>query len=453
MSVSSSHVGASRPIAIISHAHPSVSKGGAEIAAATVFSGLRKLGVPAVFISAVPRKQKARLDLGPDEYAVFYDPEHYDHLYHLAMPETSRQLCAIIKRTGAELLNFHHFLYFGLNSMREAASLPQRRVVMVLHEFLSMCHHHGQMITRPNYGLCKAATPSGCANCFPDLGRQRFELRHDAFQACYGLVADFISPSLFLAQRFQAWGISRDRLHVIENGLALDLPEKYEPRPPHQDTFVFGYFGQLNPFKGGDILLRAADLLATMPQPPGNIEIRVHGNIIGQSDEFRTKLQEMCGRLTFLKFMGPYANREVLGLMGQCDYIVTPSVWWENSPVVIQEAYASGRPVICSGIGGMAEKVINGINGLHFQPGDAASLLAAMLTASDRVTFARLQRGVPRPYGAAEMAQRYMQVFDRTSNPITANSAVPFAQRAEKKREMPRSRGKVQASTEASVTR
>jgi len=56
------------------------------------------------------------------------------------------------------------------------------------------------------------------------------------------------------------------------------------------------------------------------------------------------------------------------------DWVVVPSVWWENSPLVIQEAFQQGRPVICSDIGGMAEKVTDGINGLHFTTGDAMSL-------------------------------------------------------------------------------
>ena len=54
------------------------------------------------------------------------------------------------------------------------------------------------------------------------------------------------------------------------------------------------------------------------------------------------------------------------------DWVVMPSVWWENAPLVIAEAHAHGRPVICSNIGGMAESVRHGVDGLHFPAGDAA---------------------------------------------------------------------------------
>ena len=59
-------------------------------------------------------------------------------------------------------------------------------------------------------------------------------------------------------------------------------------------------------------------------------------------------------------------------LMAEVDWVVVPSLWWENSPLVIQEAFLHGRPVICSDIGGMAEKVTDGVNGLHFRAGDRA---------------------------------------------------------------------------------
>ena len=66
--------------------------------------------------------------------------------------------------------------------------------------------------------------------------------------------------------------------------------------------------------------------------------------------------------------------------MATVDWIVMPSIWWENSPVVIQEASCIGRPPIVSDIGGMAEKVRDGVDGLHFRAGSPEDL-ADRLTA------------------------------------------------------------------------
>jgi glycosyltransferase involved in cell wall biosynthesis len=81
--------------------------------------------------------------------------------------------------------------------------------------------------------------------------------------------------------------------------------------------------------------------------------------------------------------------------MSAVDYVVVPSLWWENSPRVIQEAFAYGRPVICSGIGGMAEKVEDGVNGLHFRVGDPVSLAATIRKAVEPRIWEQLQGDFP----------------------------------------------------------
>ncbi|RLC96938.1 MAG: glycosyl transferase, partial [Chloroflexi bacterium] len=70
--------------------------------------------------------------------------------------------------------------------------------------------------------------------------------------------------------------------------------------------------------------------------------------------------------------------------------------WYENSPIVIQEAFASRTPVICSGIGGMAEKVEDGVTGLHVRHGDARDLADTMVKAATTVGLReRLSEAIP----------------------------------------------------------
>ena len=58
--------------------------------------------------------------------------------------------------------------------------------------------------------------------------------------------------------------------------------------------------------------------------------------------------------------------------------VLVPSLWWENSPLVIQEALRNRRPVICSDIGGMAEKVRDGIDGFHFAANNVMALTSLL---------------------------------------------------------------------------
>jgi glycosyltransferase involved in cell wall biosynthesis len=82
---------------------------------------------------------------------------------------------------------------------------------------------------------------------------------------------------------------------------------------------------------------------------------------------------------------------------------VVPSVWWENSPLVIQEAFLHGRPVICADIGGMAEKVTDGVDGLHFHAGDRSSLAATIERAvTTPGLWDELRSGAQPVYGMGE---------------------------------------------------
>lgn len=67
----------------------------------------------------------------------------------------------------------------------------------------------------------------------------------------------FISPSAFLAARYVSWGIPTDKIVVEKNGFTFSLipPEIY--RPISKANINFGFLGQINPFKGVDVLLRA----------------------------------------------------------------------------------------------------------------------------------------------------------------------------------------------------
>ncbi len=67
---------------------------------------------------------------------------------------------------------------------------------------------------------------------------------------------------------------------------------------------------------------------------------------------------------------------------------------------MILEAFAHGLPVICSDIGGMAEKVTDGVNGLHFKAGDPGSLAATIRRAVETPgLWETLRAGIPEPYG------------------------------------------------------
>jgi glycosyltransferase involved in cell wall biosynthesis len=270
------------------------------------------------------------------------------------------------------------------------------------------------MVTRPGRRLCQQATPVACATCFPEHSRQQFTLRRDLIRNALLPAAGFISPSHFLADRMVQWGLPREKFVVIENGLRAVPKREERGRGVLEGTpWTFGYFGQITPFKGADTLLNTIDLLSKQPDIERKIRIKVHGNLIGQSPEFTERFNTTFAKNGFATYAGSYDNADVGNLMAACDYILIPSTWWENSPVVIQEAYAAGRPVICTGLGGMAEKVPNRRSGLHFRLNDAADLARVMGEAADEVVYAALCSGLPPVSDSVTMARDYLATYAR----------------------------------------
>jgi glycosyltransferase involved in cell wall biosynthesis len=155
--------------------------------------------------------------------------------------------------------------------------------------------------------------------------------------------------------------------------------------------------------------------MAMLSELEPDIRAWVRGtNLDIQPEDFKTEFAELVEEAEDnVVVAGAYETHELPRLMEQIDWVVVPSRWWENSPLVIQEAFAHGRPVISSDIGGMAEKVLDGVNGLHFRVGDPLSLVKTMRTAvADEGLWDKLRAGIPSVYSMAEHTRRLEAIYN-----------------------------------------
>ncbi len=114
--------------------------------------------------------------------------------------------------------------------------------------------------------------------------------------------------------------------------------------------------------------------------------------------------------------LGSYERDRIPALMAAVDWVVVPSIWWENAPLVIQEALQHRRPLIVSGIGGMAEMVKDGVTGLHAQPGDASDLARVMRRAIDEPSLKqKFADAIPAHPGIDRCASEHMALFSNTA--------------------------------------
>jgi glycosyltransferase involved in cell wall biosynthesis len=167
-----------------------------------------------------------------------------------------------------------------------------------------------------------------------------------------------------------------------------------------------------------DVLLEAMKILGKDRESDARLWL-YGANLELQPAAFRKRFGSLvaAGKKN-VRLVGRYDQAELPNLMANTDWVVVPSIWWENSPLVIQEAFLHGVPVICSDIGGMAEKVTHGVNGLHFRVGNPESLAQTIRRAiSSQGLWEELRGGIPEIYdiedSAAVLAETYRELIDR----------------------------------------
>ena len=198
-----------------------------------------------------------------------------------------------------------------------------------------------------------------------------------------------IAPSQFLASVATACGLLRPP-RVMAYGHRLDWVDQLPARTPHNEL-VIGYVGRMTPVKGVHVLLRA------LLQLPPNSKIQAHRfGDLEQEPAYAAELLKLAAGRPEIHFHGRFGRDQLANVYGQLDVLVVPSLWYENNPLVIQEAFAAGRPVVASQLGGMAEFVTHGVSGLLFEAGDPASLAAALVQLmSQPDLLPRLRAGIP----------------------------------------------------------
>jgi|GEM_PF-835099 len=390
----------------ICHNHPRARPGGAEVYAYELHRHLRESsGWEPIFLarSGPPHSPEPMPQDGSrispvageaGEYLLHTEGLDFDWMFGTMRRDEglyAEDLRHFLLALRPDVVHFQHTLFIGYDAIREVRrTLPGVPIIYTLHEFLPICHNKGQMVRTFDRSLCGEASPRRCAECFPGIEPGQFLQRERFIRAALDLVDLFIAPSETVRDRFVEWGIPRERILLENYGRALAPPAAATERPEPHDTL--GIFGQVNPYKGFDVLLQGMQVLG--PEAP---QLRVHGaNLDLQEHRFRDEIAALLAATPGVTNVGPYPPERVGEMIAAVDWVVVPSVWWENSPLVIQEAFAAGRPVICSDVGGMAEKVTDGINGLHFRVGDPESLAATIRRAAETPgLWEDLRAGIP----------------------------------------------------------
>jgi glycosyltransferase involved in cell wall biosynthesis len=388
-------------VLLVSHEWEAEHPGGAQRSAVALADGLSAVdGVDVTLASAVGRLPEHAPDgvLGSERgYAeVLVESRTDSAFFTWTDPTQADGWARLLRDLRPDVVHLHHYFHVGIDlPLLVRRVLPVAGIVLTLHEYMAICLRSGQMVDEAG-NLCLASGTSRCSACV-SWSIDTVAARADYVRRGLADVDVFVTPSEFARRRYLDWGTGApgiDDVRVIPNALVFEGRSDPAPRPAVAGLRL-AFIGQHTPHKGVGVLLSAVELLQRTA--PGTLDrVDVFGDGSDRfSPEFHADISTALRRSApLVRTRGRYTQAALPAILDDADAIVVPSTWWENSPVVIEEALARRVPVICSDIGGTAEKVRDGVDGWHFQAGNAASLaevIANVAALPDR-TLPRMRR-------------------------------------------------------------
>jgi glycosyltransferase involved in cell wall biosynthesis len=288
-----------------------------------------------------------------------------------ANPEVLKIFDQVLRRFNPDLVHVQHLVTLSVDILNR---LQEKRipVVATLHDYWYFCHRitltlpDGTTCPGPRDGLRCGGCGKTAYNHFPGIflqpGQAVAAVRRNrrliqALNLCHRIYA----PSHHLLARYRAQGLDPNLMRHWPYG--MDKPRSVERKrtgPP-----VFGFIGQLAEHKGVHVMIDALSKLNGT-----SVKMRIHGD---GDPVYLDRLQKSADGLP-VEFAGRFEHSQLGSILRELDALVVPSLWEENSPLVIHEASAHGIPVIASSIGGLAEMVDERRGGLLFPTGDSDGL-------------------------------------------------------------------------------
>ena len=285
----------------------------------------------------------------------------------------------VLRRFKPDVVHVNHLSHLSTGII-DVAYEENHPIIFTLHDFWLACPR-GQFLQmalgeETVYPECPGQEDRRCAvHCMSrmwggvkvDEDREYWENwvhhRKDEVNKICNKIDLFISPSIHLKKRISN-ELKIPHEKIIYEPYGFDHARLTGRERSRENMFVFGYIGRIVPAKGLDILIKAFGLTH------GAARLRIWGRPTSQDTPALKRIAESISpsHRDRIEWLPEYRNEEIIDkVFNHVDAIVVPSIWDENSPLVIQEALQAGVPVITSEKGGMGELIIDGINGWTFK--------------------------------------------------------------------------------------
>ena len=354
-------------ICIITYAHSPSNVGGADLYAEKISKQLSKRGHDVFSISARPTFEKSlsySLEENGNYRVYWFYPLNISTFHNVAKRSAFIQgiwrildlwnihsyyvVKKILKLEKPDIVHLHTPVGLSPSVFKAVKSLGIP-LVFTLHDYYLICprigllHASGEICTSP-HPLCKKYL--------------KFNKK---------LVSDapdvVIAPSKFAMDMHTDNGLfnSANKI-VLPNAVDFELASSVAKKDHACTQYL--YVGQIRPHKGIHTLIKAFSKLEHE-----NIRLNIVGSGLSEAE-----LKQLAHEDNRIIFHGRISDNDLKKMYEISDFTVVPSIWYENSPLVIYESLSNGTPVIGSRIGGIPELVIDGYNGYLFEPGNISEL-------------------------------------------------------------------------------
>jgi glycosyltransferase involved in cell wall biosynthesis len=209
--------------------------------------------------------------------------------------------------------------------------------------------------------------------------------------ARYNQLNAIFSPSQLMTKTLIHNGINADLIRQSAFGIDITGYESH-CRQRLGMAQTIGFIGTLSPHKGCHILIKAFKQL-NLP----TLQLKIYGNPNEFPDHY-AELKALVSETDAIEFCGTFPNTQIAQVLSELDTLVVPSLWYENTPLVLYSAFAARCPVIVSDFPGMSEVVLHQQNGLVFPAGDIDALTEQLrLLATTADLLPRLSAGCKAP--------------------------------------------------------